>query len=101
MGQPIIRSGPNAEFQDIERRKLITELLKTLRNHKLKDSVSLGFYNQLLDPLGWTCLWLSDIRYLEQIVNDFKEDPLKTAHFIRGMLSYGGWGPSCKYPSRK
>lgn len=99
MGQPITFSGPDAEFKDVERRKLMTELLRAFRKLEILNGASAGTYKSRIDPLGWSLLWLSDIESLRDIIEDFKRSPWPTLSIIRSMISLATFQHNCKHSS--
>jgi hypothetical protein len=74
---------PDAEFHDPERRALITALLQHIKRLKTEGNV----VNNFLPPVFWSCLWVSDMSCLRQIIERFQKDGFHEIYFWRGILT--------------
>ncbi|OJD17960.1 hypothetical protein AJ78_01991 [Emergomyces pasteurianus Ep9510] len=72
--EPAISGGPDAEFHDPERVKLIFSILKAIRVVEIANHGDPGSWPPLT-PLVWACLWLSDMQALVEFAARFESDP--------------------------
>lgn len=67
-----VASDPGEEFKDLERRRLITRILRTLKQSEEATGRSLGV-QEITSP-AWFALWLSDISCLRNITRQFEDN---------------------------
>ena len=67
-----VASDPGEEFKDLERRQLITRILRALKQSEEATDRSLGV-RQITSP-SWFALWLSDISCLRNITRQFENN---------------------------
>ncbi|OAX79243.1 hypothetical protein ACJ72_06438 [Emergomyces africanus] len=82
---PIISGGPDAEFHDPERVKLIGSILRAIRGAEIGDHGSPGSWPPL-SKLVWACLWLSDTQALANLAARFENDPSAVFHELRSVF---------------
>lgn len=64
--------GPSAEFESVDRRRLITKILVALRKHEDDENLQRGTCT--FPTATWFSLWLADRNQLEKVVWEFQED---------------------------
>lgn len=84
--------GPNAEFQCLERRKLITEILEAIRQYENK-----GRTSRLLLAPAWACLWLADIPKLREIMVGIKRSPFACCTELNGYFHEAKFLSLCEF----
>ncbi|OAT05655.1 hypothetical protein BDBG_02014 [Blastomyces gilchristii SLH14081] len=74
--EPVVTSvvGPDSEFHDPERVKLIGSILRAMRELEINAGADPGTWLPL-NELVWSCIWLSDIERLADLTSSFEKDP--------------------------
>ena len=75
--------GPEAEFDDPRRKKLLKALKDALRIDNVR-------------PTAWACLWLSDIEKLEELVAETEAKPLPIKVLLEAVEVFARVVPKCK-----
>ncbi|KKZ59648.1 hypothetical protein EMCG_05406 [[Emmonsia] crescens] len=88
--EPAISGGPDAEFHDPERVRLIGKILRALRELEISQGADPGSWPPLSE-LAWSCLWLSDMKSLANITTRFEENPSELHLNLRSRFAAAGF----------